>query len=138
MNEDNGSSPVHQADADSAPQTPPWLRASIADLAGLDFEAPIAESQSADSAELGDLFRAAAGPVGEKGELEDTPFARVFSMLAAVTGMLFKPQEPNEPFGAMAVWPDGRRSALASDFRGSPVEVLAEMATRASIASADN
>jgi hypothetical protein len=37
---------------------PPWARASVADLADFDFEAPVAESQSADSTELGDLFRA--------------------------------------------------------------------------------
>jgi hypothetical protein len=120
----------NQDRGDSAPQTPPWLRASVADLAGLDFEAPIADSQSAESNELGDLFRAAAGPVGEKGELPDTPSARVFNMLAAVTGMMFKPQEPNEPFGAMAMFSDGRRSAQPSDFRGPPVEVLADMAAR--------
>src|SRR5215470_3401236 len=51
-------------------------------------------------------------------------------MLAAVTGMLFKPQEPNEPFGAMAIFADGRRSALPADFRGPLVDVLADMAVR--------
>jgi hypothetical protein len=121
----------NQGSGDSTPQAPPWARASIADLADLDFEAPVRESQSADSTELGDLFRRAAGALGENGELPETPSARVFNMLAAVTGMLFKPQEPNEPFGAMAVFADGRRSAVLSDFRGQAVEVLAGMAARA-------
>jgi hypothetical protein len=103
----------------------------MADLADVDFEAPVAESQSADSTELGALFQAVAGAVGENGELPDMPSARVFNMLAAVAGMLFKPQEPNEPFGAMAIGSDGRRSALPSDFRGPLVEVLADMAARA-------
>jgi hypothetical protein len=120
-----------QGSGGSTPQAPPWARASVADLADLDFEAPAAESQSAESTELSHLFRRAAGAVGENGELPDTPSARVFNVLAAVTGMLFKPQEPNEPFGAMAVFTDGRRSALPTDFRGQPVEVLAEMAAYA-------
>lgn len=45
-----------------------------------------------------------------------------------VTGMQFRSKEPNEPFGAMMTFSDGRRSALPADFRGSPVEVLAHMA----------
>ncbi len=49
----------------SETRTPPpiWLRASVADLEALDFEQPIAGSKSADSRQLGDLFRAAAGEV---------------------------------------------------------------------------
>jgi hypothetical protein len=130
--EDKASGTSKDRDSgDSASQKPPWARASIADLAGLDFEAPVAESQSADSTELGNLFRAAAGAVGENGELPDTPSARVFNMLAAVAGMRFKPQEPNEPFGAMAIFADGRRSAHPSDFRGSPADALADMAVHA-------
>jgi hypothetical protein len=45
--------------------------------------------------------------------------------------MLFKPQDRNEPFGAMAMWADGRRTAIPSDFRGAPVSVLATLAERA-------
>ena len=112
-----------------APAGPPWVRASPADLSDLDFEAPVAESQSANSAELGDLFRAAAG--GPDHDAADTPASRIFGMLSAVMGMHFKPQEPNEPFGAMAVFADGRRSAMPADFRGSPIDVLAQMAERA-------
>lgn len=110
---------------------PPWVRASMGYLANLDLEAPVAQSQSADSAELGDLFQAAAGPVGENGELSYTPAGRVFSMLAAVARMLFKPKEPNEPFAATAVFADLRGSAVLSDFRGAPVDMLANIAARA-------
>jgi hypothetical protein len=116
---------------ESAPNAPPWARATLADLADLDFEAPVAQSRSADSTELSELFRTAAGAVSENGELPDTPSARVFNMLAGAAGMAFKPQEPNEPFGAMAMFTDGRRSALPSDFRGPPAETLADMAARA-------
>ena len=65
------------------------------------------------------------------GREPETPAARVFSMLAAVTGMHLKAQEPNEPFGPMVVWAEGHRSAAPGDFRGEPVEVLAQMAARA-------
>ena len=109
---------------------PSWLRASLGDLSDLDFEAPIAGSHSADAAELGELYRAAAGDVHADGAPE-TPALRVFAMLSAVLGMHFKPEQPNEPFGAMVVFADGRRSATPADFRGAPVDVLAEMAERA-------
>ena len=114
-----------------APQGPPvWLRASLADLVDFDFEAPISRSTSADSNELSQLFRTAAENAATDGSAE-TPAARVFSMLAAVTGMHLKAQEPNEPFGPMVIWAEGRRSAVPGDFRGAPVEVLAELASRA-------
>lgn len=109
----------------------PWARASVLDLADIDFEAPVRHSQSAGSAELGNLFRAAAGGMDENGGPPDTPAKRVFQMLAAVTGMMFWPQDPNEPFGAMAIFADGRRTAIPADFRGPPVEVLADMAVLA-------
>jgi hypothetical protein len=121
----------HPAAERDVPQGPPvWLRASSADLVDLDFEAPIIDLQSADSNELGQLFRAAAERTTADGKPE-SPAARVFSMLAAVTGMHLKAQEPNEPFGPMVVWAEGRRSAAPVDFRGEPVEVLAQMAARA-------
>src|SRR5260370_34406243 len=107
--------------ADASP--PEWLRATLADLANLDFEAPIAESKSADSHELSDLFRAAAG------ETEDTPAGRVFRILSAATGMAFRPNERNEPFGAMLVF-EGRRSPIPSDFQRAPADVFATAAAR--------
>ena len=60
----------------------------------------------------------------------ETPAFRVISMLAAVMGMQFRPNEPNDPFAAMVVWADGRRSAIPADFRGA-IDALAEMAGRA-------
>jgi hypothetical protein len=116
--------------ADDLSQVFPWLKATPADLTDFDFEAPIVESVSADSAELSDLFRIAAGP-NKNGQVEDTLSGRVFSMLWAVTGMHFRPREVNDPFGAMLVRPDGSRSALPADFRGPPLEVLSQMAQRA-------
>jgi hypothetical protein len=127
---DKEVTPNSEVGVDNAPQLPPWLGASLADLSDFDFEAPIARSNSADAAELGELYRAAAGDASPDGAPE-TPASRVFGMLSAVMGMHFKPQEPNEPFGAMAVFTDGRRTAMPADFRGAPVDVLAEMVERA-------
>jgi hypothetical protein len=45
-------------------------------------------------------------------------------------GMHLRAQEPNDPFGPMVTFTDGR-SAAPVDFHGEPVEVLAQMAARA-------
>ena len=125
------SGPEDATACDDATQgSPVWLRASLVDLANLDFEAPIRGSPSADSNGLGERFRASAESAATDAASE-TPAARIFSMLAAVNGMHLKAQDPNEPFGPMVVWAEGRRSAAPGDFRGEPVAVLAEMAARA-------
>ena len=116
--------------AESAPQgPPPWVRASLADLTDFDFEAPVRGSPAADANELSERFRASDESAAK--ETADTPAARVSSMLAAVMGMHLKSQDPNEPFGPMVVWAEGRRTAAPEDFRGEPVAVLSEMAARA-------
>ena len=56
---------------------------------------------------------------------------RVSAILAAITGMYFKPDDRNEPFGPMTTLADGRRSPAPADFRGEPVATLAELAKRA-------
>jgi hypothetical protein len=114
-----------------APQVPPWARATPADLAGLDFEAPIAQSTSAESTALGDLFGASARALATEDRVPDTPSARVFQMLGGACGMLLQPAEPNEPFAAMAIFPGKGRSAIPSDFMGPPLEALVEMASLA-------
>lgn len=127
----NDQTPGSPARAEGVPAQPPlWLRASLADLVAVDFQAPIAGAKTADSQDLGGLYRAAVG-TGTDDAPPDTPASRVFSMLSAVTGMMLRSQQKNEPFSAMVAWADGRRSAVPSDFRGAPVEVLAAMAERA-------
>ncbi len=110
---------------------PPWLRATAVDLRDLDFESPIAGSTSADARELSDQFHAAMRPADETAQPPDTAATRVLTLLSAVTGMYFKAGEPNEPFGPMVTFADGRRSAIPSDFRERHVDLLAEMAKRA-------
>jgi hypothetical protein len=112
---------------DSQPPLPiaPWLRASAADLGNWDFEAPIAGSMSAGSDELSEKYIHAV-----KGTPPDTAEARLFATLSAVTGMHLKAREREEPFGPMAAFADGRRSAIPADFRDAHVDLLADMAVR--------
>jgi hypothetical protein len=112
------------------PSPPIWLRASIDDADAVDFDAPIAASTASEANDLGEKFRKASEASAKGGTAADDPNARVFSMLAEVTGMYFKPEQRNEPFGPMLVLADGRRSPAPEDFRGSPVEVLAYIAER--------
>ena len=105
------------ASPDTPPQVPPWIRATAEDVAGLDFEAPLSGATTADCNELSDLYRAAATRGDGSPEPPDTPAVRAFEMLSAITGMHFKPEERNEPFGPMVVFADGSRSAVPSDFR---------------------
>lgn len=108
-----------------------WRRASLNDVAAVDFELPIAGLKTADCWALRDEYRAAAQKGDTAEGVPDTPEARVFNMLSALTSMHFKPNEPNEPFGPMIVLADGRRSAIPTDFLGEPLEVVARMAERA-------
>lgn len=115
----------------SEPQLTVWQRATLADVAAVDFESPIAGSTAADCRSLSEHYRKVVRPGGEGDEVADSAAIRVYDMLWALTGMDFKPKEPNEPFGPMMVLADGSRSAIPSDFRGAPLEVVAHMAERA-------
>jgi len=116
---------------DHKPDVPPWLRATMADVKTVDFEAPITGSVTADCDELADRFRSLLQPQEEGVELTDDPTARVFNLLSSLLGMHFKPEQKNEPFGPMVTFADGRRSAIPEDFRKAHVDVLAYMADRA-------
>lgn len=109
----------------------PWLKATPADIEGLDFELPIAASTAADSNELSDLYRAASqGFESGADGANDPTRVRVWDLLFGVAGMHLNPENANEPFGPMLVLADGRRSAAAADFRGH-VGMLQAMASAA-------
>ena len=111
-------------------EVPAWLHAKIEDVNGLDFEAPLSGTVTADCHEVSELYRAASQQNNASAKPLEAASSRVMTMLAAVTGMHFKPHERNEPFGAMMSLADGRRTAITSDFR-THVEVLADLAVRA-------
>jgi hypothetical protein len=109
----------------------PWRCASLSDVAVVDFELPIAGLETAECGGMHDKYRAAAETSNNAQGVLDTPEARVFNMLWAIAAMHFKPDEPNDPFGPMIRFADGRRSAIPTDFRGEPLEVVAWMVERA-------
>ncbi|GGK34831.1 DUF7380 domain-containing protein [Salinarimonas ramus] len=112
-------------------QIPIWLRATLEDICDLEFEGPIEGCNSADCCDLSTAYRKAADLHEKLGNEAAAPAARVFAMLADVTSFHFKPNEKNAPFGPMMVSESGR-SAIPADFRGQPVETLANAALRAS------
>jgi hypothetical protein len=114
----------------SGPSPPIWLQASVDDVKAVDFNAPIAASTASEANDLGEEFRKAAEAGAKDGAAADDANVRVFSMLHAVMGMYFKPEQRNEPFGPMFVLADGRSSPAPENFRGSPIEVLAYIAER--------
>jgi hypothetical protein len=129
MNEKIKSADATQ-DSDETQYVPAWLRATPEDVNGVDFEAPLAGTTTADCHELSVLYRAATQPSDGSADPVETGSSRVLTMLSSVTGMHFKPNERNEPFGPMVTFADGRRSAIPSDFR-SHVQLLADLADRA-------
>lgn len=113
-----------------APLPAPWLRVDSRDLVGFDFEAPITGSVSPACNELSDLYLQAAHPAQIDAQTVDTPATRVFATLAAVTGMHLEADEHCDPFSPLMSGGD-RRTAIPEDFRGEPVALFADMATRA-------
>lgn len=109
----------------------PWVLATAADLGNRDFEAPLAGLVSAESYELSEAYRRAGQAAGAKAEGLETGEARLFVMLSAVTGMHLKAHEREEPFGPMLTMADGRRSAIPADFREGHIDLLADLAMRA-------
>lgn len=118
----NGSDPRTEGAA-----IPLWLQATVEDIQGLNFEEPIAGSDSADCSNLSTAYREAAD---SPGNAITAPAERVFAMLSAVTNFHFQPSNRNSPFGAMMVMGD-RRSPIPEDFRGAPILVLADASERA-------
>ena len=117
------------AQPEDPPQPPPvylWLQATLEEVEAADFEAPIADSTATKVNEIEQLYHAAVKAAEAR---NDISASRVFSMLAAVTSMFFRPRDIHEPFGPMMVMTNGRSPAPA-DYRGH-VEQLASMARRA-------
>ena len=113
-----------------APRQATWLQATEGDLAGLDFEAPIAGSTSATCDALSDLYGRAAHPYKDGEPPVETDATRIFAMLGAATSMHLNAHDREEPFGPLMSSGD-RRTAIPADFGGQPVKLLADMAERA-------
>lgn len=124
---------AHAPSSETADQSGPiWTLATLDDVAAVDFEGLIQGAKSADASELSDIYlkeakAAADAPEGHGNQRQQ----RVFAMLGAAAGMHFKPADRNAPYGPMMSMADGRRTAIPEDFRGPPLQALAELATRA-------
>jgi hypothetical protein len=119
-------------DTNNDPTQPPsWCLATAAHLEDLDFEAPIAGSNTADCGQLSEANEVAfRGSENAVDPLTTAP-GRVFLMLHALTGMQPRPHDRNEPFGPFASMADGRRTAIPEDFRSAHIHLIGEMAERA-------
>ena len=74
--------------------TSPWLKATPADLEGLDFESPIAGSAAADCHELSDLYRSASQAATNGGDDTNDPArVRVWDLLSGLAGLHLKPED---------------------------------------------
>jgi hypothetical protein len=110
-----------------ASQEPPlWLRATAQDFGAVDLNQPIAQSSSVEAYTLSRMF-SEAGKALEG--LQRGPEERVYAMLGAVCSFHFRPENRDDPFGPMARFSD-HRTAVPEDFRGAPVEVLANSIER--------
>src|SRR5262245_53513855 len=111
-------------------ELPAWACATLQDVQGFDFEAPIVSSATADCSELSDHFVASLKAAGAEPGQPSGPMTRVYTMLAGVTGMYLRVAQKNDPFGPLFIFSDGKRSAIPDDFCGATLEVLAYMAER--------
>jgi hypothetical protein len=109
----------------------PWLLATADDFRDFDFEGPIADSTSADCQELSDQFQAAVLAAEQGKQDPETREGRAYTLLSAITGMYFKPEDRKEPFGPMLTLTDGRRSAIPGDFQAHHLAILTDLAERA-------
>lgn len=109
---------------------PAWLAATLNDLNEVEIDEPIRDSRSADCGELSEQFLEAHSNLQATTEASETARLRIYALIGAVTGMFFRPGQPNEPFAPMLRLADGRRTAAPEDFRGAPLDVLATAAER--------
>ena len=72
-----------------------WLRATPKDLIDLDFETPLKGSVDAECREISQRYWDAAQAISQSSKSEDLASSRVWNLLNAVTGMYFKPENPN-------------------------------------------
>jgi len=124
MTESSREPPLEDEEPNAAVVTvPPWSEATAEDVAACDIDACIPADLAADWHSLSDVFHKAS-----KQEGLDSGSARVFAMLWGLLSMMAT-DSPNEPFRAMLVWSDGRRSAETQDFRPC-VEALTAVAAK--------
>jgi len=107
---------------------PRYQKASIEDVAKVNFDQVIEDVPSADCQEFQAPFVTATKRAASEG---DEGAAAVYAALAALCSFHFRPGDMNDPFGPM-IQLEGRRSAIPDDFRAC-ASVVAFMAERTSV-----
>lgn len=94
---------------------------TAADLEAVRFEDAISDLEVVECHELADRFRR---KLKDATDAANEVERRVYFALANVCDFHFKPEERGEPFGAMATFSDGSRTAIPDDFRGDQVDAF--------------
>jgi hypothetical protein len=85
------------------------------------FEQFIENSDVMDCGEYDTALRNAGDEADKSG---NSDLAEVCRLMAAISGMHFRPENATEPFGPMIVWADGSRSMCGSDFPQAQLDAL--------------
>ena len=106
---------------------PLYLQATKPDFLAIDFEEPIVDCKDADCSSISSLYRNAAKQAEEQ---QDYVRLNVYSTLSAICEFHFKSRDVAEPYSAMMVWADGRKTAIPEDFKGEILEALTDIAPK--------
>jgi hypothetical protein len=120
--------PAEPASATEAGEKPPGLENVAADDFAAGCETPIANSRKVCCECFGSLYQKAAQEAEAAG---DERASRVYSLLAAVTQVHFKPSDLAEPYGPMLVMGE-QRSLIPSDLGGTQSAVFTSVASEIS------
>ena len=110
------------------PETPserPILSVTVDELSQVPPEHPIDSNRSFDCWVLADAYRIAAEAAAKAGRSSET---LVYSLFQGLCQVHFKPDDSGEPFGAMSVGADGRRTLIPADIPAGLNVALAGLA----------
>jgi len=122
--------PTESEAKNPAPQPASWTLATLEDLNHADIDLPIAGLKTTYDNAYQRAYSEASSEDATKDEEAVQAQRRVYLMMGAAMSMHLRADNTKQPFGAMAVFADGRRSAIPEDFRGSPLDALSEAAVR--------
>lgn len=104
------------------------LRASVADFESADWEMPLVGSRKVFCQDLADLYRRSKS---QAPDVRDTPTGRVHRLLFELCGIVLRPKERGDLWGARVVFPGEGRSNVPTDYSPEQWAVLADVAPRA-------
>lgn len=116
---------------EAPPSSPDWMSCTAEDLAAANLESYISDCNSADANAISDVLNKAEEQRRVGSSDQDQAASRALRMLSQLMGMQARPEDRADPFAPQAVLPDGRRSAIVSDFSECipALEVVARLAS---------